>query len=78
MTLTNIIIFLLVVIIVILASSLFLLIKKNIFFSEKEKEFVEFVINIFIEYGEDLGIQSKKQHEALVKELKRIVKKIKK
>lgn len=31
-----------------------------------------FTMDIFIEYGEDLGIQSKEQHEKLVEELNKI------
>lgn len=65
-------ILLLVVIIVLLAIALYLLTKKSIYLSDKEKEFIVFVMDIFKEYGDDLGIQSKDQHEKLVKELEKI------
>jgi len=66
------VILLLVVIIVLLAIALYLLTKKSIYLSDKEKEFIVFVMDIFKEYGDDLGIQSKDQHEKLVKELEKI------
>lgn len=50
--------------------------KKSIYFSDKEKEFVNFTIDIFSNYGLDLGIQSKDQHEKLVEELNKIKKKL--
>jgi hypothetical protein len=46
--------------------------KKGIFISDKEKEFIVFVIDIFEQYGDDLGIQSKEQHKKLVDELEKI------
>lgn len=52
--------------------ALYFFIGKSIYISEKEKQFITFVIDIFIEYGDDLGIQSKEQHEKLVKELEKI------
>lgn len=72
MTILYIIIILLITIIILLAGSLYFLIKKSIYLSDKEKDFIMFVINIFIEYGDDLGIQSKEQHKKLVEELEKI------
>lgn len=46
--------------------------KKSIYLSDKEKEFIVFTMEIFIEHGEELGIQSKDQHEKLAKELEKI------
>ena len=63
---------LLITIIILLAGSLLFLIKKNIYLSDKEKDFIMFVIDIFAEYGDDLGIQSKEQYKKLVKELEKI------
>lgn len=51
---------------------LFFFIKKSTYFSKKEKEYILFLIDIFSEYGEDLGIQSKEQHKLLVEELNKI------
>ena len=39
---------------------------------DKEKDFIVFVIDIFEQYGDDLGIQSKEQHKKLVEELEKI------
>ena len=68
-------IILLSVAIIVLVSTIRILIKKSTYLSNKEKEFVTFVIDIFSEYGDDLGIQSKKEHEKLVEELEKIKKK---
>ena len=67
-----IVILLLVIIILLLAMVLYLFAKKSTYFSDKEKEYIIFVMDIFKEYGDDLGIQSKDQHEKLVEELEKI------
>ena len=69
---------LLIVIVLLLAMALYYLLKNSMHYSNKEKEFIIFVIDIFKEYGDDLGIQSKEQHEKLVEELEKIKNKIKK
>jgi len=69
------IILLLVLIIVLLSTSIYYLIKKSIYLSDKEKEFIIFTFDVFIEFGEDLGIQSKEQHKKLAEELEKIRKK---
>lgn len=71
-----IVIVLLVVIIIFLSLALYYFSKKSIYFSNKEKEFIAFVIDIFKEYGDDLGIQSKEQHKKLVEELEKIKNKL--
>ncbi len=76
MTILYIVIVLLVTIILFLSLALYYFSKKSIYFSKKEKEFVVFVIDIFKEYGDDLGIQSKEQHKKLVEELEKIKKKL--
>ena len=75
MIIESISILLLIVIILFLSLALYFLIKKSTYFTEKEKEFIVFVINIFEDYGDDLGIQTKEQHEKLVEELEKIKKK---
>lgn len=60
------------IIILLLAMVLYLFAKKSTYFSDKEKEYIVFVMDIFKEYGDDLGIQSKDQHEKLVEELEKI------
>ena len=72
----TVVLILLAITVFLLAGSLYLLIKKSTYLSDKEKEFITFVIDIFSEYGDDLGIQSKEQHKKLVEELNKIKKKI--
>ena len=59
-------------IILFLSLALYLFAKKGTFITDKEKEFIIFVIDIFSQYGDDLGIQSKEQHKKLVEELEKI------
>ena len=66
------IILILTIIILLLALALYHFIKKSQYISDKEKEFIVFVIDIFEQYGDDLGIQSKEQHKKLVDELEKI------
>lgn len=61
--------------VILLALTLYYFIRKSIYFSDKEKEFIIFVMDIFAEYGDDLGIQSKDQHAKIVEELEKIKKK---
>ena len=63
---------LLVVVIILLAMALYMFAKKSIYLSDKEKDFIIFVMEIFKDYGDDLGIQSKEQHQKLVEELEKI------
>jgi len=72
MVISYIIIFLLILIIILLSLSLLIFLRKNTYISDKEKEFLLFVISIYKEYSADLGIQSKEEHEKLVKELEKI------
>jgi hypothetical protein len=72
MTILYISIILLIIVVLLLAMTLRYLIKKSTYLSDKEKEFIIFVIDIFKEYGDDLGIQSKEQHQKLVDELEKI------
>jgi len=66
---------LLALIILFLSMAIYYFLKKGAFISEKEKEFILFVIDIFEQYGDDLGIQSKEQHKKLIDELEKIKKK---
>jgi len=63
--------------VMLLAMALYLFAKKSIYFSDKEKDFLKFVMDIFRDYGDDLGVQSKEQHKQLVEELEKIKKKLK-
>jgi len=77
MVILYIVILLLVVVVILLVMVLYLLVKKSLYLSDKEKEFIKFVMDIFKDYGDDLGIQSKEQHKQLVEELEKIKKKLK-
>ena len=72
MIILYILITLLVIIVLLLSLALYYLIKRGVYISDKEKEFIVFVIDIFKEYGDDLGIQSKEQHKKLSEELEKI------
>jgi hypothetical protein len=71
------IILILVIIVLILALLLLKLIKDLPYLSDKEREYIKFTFTIFTDYGSDLGIQSKDQHDKLVEELNKIKKKLK-
>jgi hypothetical protein len=75
MAIFYILIILLTVIILFLSLALYLFAKRSTYISDKEKEFIVFVIDIFEEYGDDLGVQSIEQHKKLVDELEKIKKK---
>jgi len=72
MIILYILITLLLIVVLFLALALYLFAKKGMFVTDKEKEFIVFVIDIFTEYGDDLGIQSKEQHKKLTEELDKI------
>ncbi len=59
-------------IILLLAFALFYFSKKSLYISEKEKEFMVFVIDMFSEHFGDIGIQTQEQHIQLVNELNKI------
>jgi hypothetical protein len=72
MTILYVIILILAIAILLLSLALYHFVKKSIHISDKEKEFIVFVIDIFEQYGDDLGIQSKEQHKKLCEELEKI------
>ena len=72
MVILYILVILLAIAVILLAMTLYLFAKKSIYLSDKEKEFIIFVIDIFSDYGDDLGVQSKEQHKKLVEELDKI------
>ena len=72
MIILYILLILLAIAILFLSLAIYHFLKKGMFISDKEKEFIVFVIDIFEQYGDDLGIQSKEQHEKLVNELEKI------
>jgi len=72
MIILYILLILLALAILFLSLAIYYFLKKGIFISDKEKEFIIFVIDIFEQYGSDLGIQSIDQHKKLVDELEKI------
>lgn len=51
-----------------------LFLKKATYMSKKEKEFIAFAIEMYINYAEELDIHSPEQHELIVNELEKIKK----
>lgn len=72
MVILYVIILILAIVILLLSLALYRFVKKGMYMSGKEKEFIAFVIDIFTEYGDDLGIQSKEEHKKITEELTKI------
>lgn len=66
---------LLSVAIVAIAIAFLLYMKKSTFISDKDKEFIDFTIDMYIQYAKDLDIHSPKQHQKIVEKLKDIKRK---
>lgn len=71
----SIIILLLVIVILILAITIYYVFKRSTYLSEREKEMVNFAIDIYIDYGEELDVLSDK-HDIIVKELNKLKRKL--
>lgn len=67
-----IIIFILLLIIVLLVSALLYVVKKAMYLSRKEKDFLIFVIDIYIDYAEELKLNSIQEHNLIVGQLNRL------
>lgn len=66
----------LVLIILILSISVLLIIKKATYLSKKERDFIVFAIDMYITYGEEIGINSPEEQETLIKELEKVKNKV--
>ncbi len=66
------IILLLVVIISILSYSIMKIIKNTSYLSDKEKDMIKFSIDMYVDYGEEIGITDEKQHPIIIDELGKI------
>ncbi len=66
------IILLLVVIISILSYSIMKIIKNTLYLSDKEKDMIKFSIDMYVDYGEEIGITDEKQHPIIIDELGKI------
>ena len=62
----------LLIICLFLSITLFLVVKKASYLSKKQKEFIIFAIDMYIDYSEELEITSKTQHDVIVENLKEI------
>lgn len=62
------------IIIIILAASIFYLVKMlpRYLIDKKEKDFISFTIDMYIDFAKDLNIHSEQQHEIIINELKLI------
>lgn len=75
MILLYIIIALLVIAVLVLSLSLYFYIRKSTYLTDKEKDFIDFVIDMYIQYAEELEIHSKEQHAKISEQLEDIKKK---
>ena len=67
-----IIIIFLLIIILFLSIAVFHVVKRATYLSKKQKEFIIFAIDMYIDYAEELDITSSSQHELIVNNLKEI------
>lgn len=72
MVLYIIIIAVLLVVAILLSIALVRITKNMVYLTEKEKDFINFTIDIYINFGEELGVESKEEHDRLVEILKKI------
>ncbi len=61
-----------------LSVAIYLIIKKTTYLSRKEKDFIEFAIDMYVDYAKDLNINSETEHDRIVAELKKIKEKLNK
>ena len=52
--------------------TLYFFIRRSTYITDKDKEFIVFAIDMYIQYAEDLNIQSKAQHKKITKQLENI------
>lgn len=67
-----IVIIILSVSVLLLALALYHFVRKSTYIPDKDKEFIEFTIDMYVQYAEDLNIHSPKQHKKIVEQLERI------
>lgn len=70
----EIVVLILSVIILILSISIFYLLKFSMFIFGSDKELIEFVVDIYIEFGEKLNLYDKNKHDIIVKKLEKFKK----
>lgn len=62
----------LLVVVLILAVALLTVIKKATYLSKKDKDFILYTIDIYIDYADELKVSGVDEHEIIVKQLERI------
>lgn len=60
------------IIIVLLSLTLMHVVNKATYLTKKEKEFIEFAIEMYVEYAEELEITAPEKHEYIVEQLNKI------
>ena len=73
-TILWIVVFILLVIVLLLVIALIFVIKKATYLSRKDKDFMIYVIDIYIDYADELKLNTVDKHEIIVKQLERIKK----
>jgi hypothetical protein len=71
-----ILIILLAIIILLLTIAVIWVIQKATYLSQKEKDMVIFTIDMYTDFGEEIGITDEKQHPIILEELSKLKKKI--
>lgn len=71
-------IFILILIITLLSFTIYYVAKKATYLPKEKKELIIFVIDMYIEYGEEINITSKDKHELVVSKLNQIKDKLSK
>lgn len=66
------IVIILVLVVLVLVVTLLVIAKKATYMSRKDKDFIIYVIDIYIDYADELNVTSLEEHEIIVKQLKRI------
>lgn len=72
MILYVVIIVVLLIVVLLLSVALVYITKNMTYFTDKEKDFVNFTIDIYADFGEELGVESIEEHNKLVEILRKI------
>ena len=73
----NVVILLLVIIIIILSLIIYTFLNKFKFLSKSDIEIIDFIIDIYIDYGNKLDLYDEEKHKIIIKNLEKIKKNLK-
>ena len=62
--------------IAVLAIAIIIIVRRATYLPKKEKDFITYVIDIYIDYADELNVSSLEEHEKIVNELKKIKKRM--